>query len=457
MKLAVFRSLRQRSFLLLWLGQTVSRLGDSMHRIALILWVLETTGSGFAMGTVVICQTVPMIVFLLIGGVAVDRFDRLRIMLGSDVVRGGLTLGMAILAFSGHLELWHLYIASALFGFVDAFFQPAYAAFVPTLVTNENLPSANAVTALSAQATRVLGPAIGAIIVAFSGPPLVFLIDGISFMACAVFLLPLMNKTFSQPPPQSVDEDFLGLEMASSGFTDLGAGGLGTVGGGTVTFIQSADLNLDDVGKKDERSTIRKVLDEAREGFKVVIAEPWLWVAIVVMAFINCLDVSAYILAMPYLLKESLHLDIAYFGMLQSIGAVGMVLASLWLGNRSKLRRRGLMFYGAAFVIALCTLAFAAPITIVGICVAVVLRAMASVFIDLVFVNSVQEMVAPEKLGRVYSIESFGSTLLMPLGFAGIGWATDHFTPESIFAAVGASGILIAALALRHPRIRTID
>src|SRR5215216_6072299 len=94
----VLRSLRHRPFALLWSGQTISRLGDSLYRIALAWWVLEKTGSATAMGTVLICSFAPMLLFLLLGGVAVDRFPRVRVMLASDLLRGLVALTMALLA-----------------------------------------------------------------------------------------------------------------------------------------------------------------------------------------------------------------------------------------------------------------------------------------------------------------------------------------------------------------------
>src|SRR5262245_2068620 len=86
--IVLFLSLKHRSFALLWSGQTISRLGDSLYRVALAWWVLEKTGSATAMGTVLICSMTPMLIFLLLGGVAVDRLPRLRLMIGSDVLRG---------------------------------------------------------------------------------------------------------------------------------------------------------------------------------------------------------------------------------------------------------------------------------------------------------------------------------------------------------------------------------
>ena len=131
------RALGHRPFALLWSGQTISRLGDNFYRIALVWWVLEKTGSAAVMGTVLICSTVPMLLFSLVGGVMVDRWPRLPLMLGSDAMRGIAVGLMAWLAFADRLELWHIYVISVIFGFVDAFFLPAYRASIPDLLPAE--------------------------------------------------------------------------------------------------------------------------------------------------------------------------------------------------------------------------------------------------------------------------------------------------------------------------------
>src|SRR6266508_804544 len=167
----LFQSLKHRWFALLWSGQTISRLGDSLYRVALAWWVLEKTGSATAMGTVLICSMTPMLIFLLLGGVAVDRLPRLRLMIGSDLLRGIVAGAVAALAFAQLLEVWHIYVASVIFGFVDAFFEPAYVAAVPEIAPREALPSANSLTGLSRQVTGIFGPTLGAAIVALGGTP----------------------------------------------------------------------------------------------------------------------------------------------------------------------------------------------------------------------------------------------------------------------------------------------
>ena len=93
-----------RPFALLWSGQTTSRLGNSLYRIALAWWVLEKTGSAAAMGTVLIFSSVPMLIFLLVGGVVTDRFPRLRVMWISDVLSGAVVAIVTLLAATGCLR-----------------------------------------------------------------------------------------------------------------------------------------------------------------------------------------------------------------------------------------------------------------------------------------------------------------------------------------------------------------
>src|SRR5512147_2055710 len=92
----VLSSLKHRPFALLWAGQTTSRLGDSLHRIALAWWILEKTGSATAMGTVLVLTQIPLLLFLLIGAVVVDRFPRIRIMFISDVLSGLIVAFIAV-------------------------------------------------------------------------------------------------------------------------------------------------------------------------------------------------------------------------------------------------------------------------------------------------------------------------------------------------------------------------
>src|SRR3990172_12880535 len=115
--MSLLRSLHHRSFALLWAGQPLSRVGDFVYEIALAWWVLEKTGSAETMGLVLVFSITPSVIFLLIGGVAVDRLPRIMLMLFSDVGCGAAALVLAGLAFIHQLEVWHVLAASLFFGF----------------------------------------------------------------------------------------------------------------------------------------------------------------------------------------------------------------------------------------------------------------------------------------------------------------------------------------------------
>jgi hypothetical protein len=128
--MALLKSLSHRPFALLWTGQTLSRLGDSLCQAALAWWVVQTTNSAVAMSGVFISAFIPTILLTLVGGVTADRFSRVRVMLMSDLLRGLLMTILVVLAWAGRLQVWHVYVISALFSTVNAFFGPAYGALV---------------------------------------------------------------------------------------------------------------------------------------------------------------------------------------------------------------------------------------------------------------------------------------------------------------------------------------
>jgi DHA3 family tetracycline resistance protein-like MFS transporter len=160
-----------------------------------------------------------MLLVLLLGGVVGDRFARVRVMVASDLVRGVLVCGLAVLALAHRLVLWHVYGASLLFGFVDAFFEPAYRAVLPQLAPATALPSANALTSLSTQLGCIVGPALGAALVATGGTAAAFARDGLSFFVSAAYLVPLVGM----PAPER------GAGGAASVLRDV-RDALGTVG-----------------------------------------------------------------------------------------------------------------------------------------------------------------------------------------------------------------------------------
>ena len=213
------RSLGHRPFAVLWSGQTISRLGDALYRLALGWWVLGKTGSAAAMGSVYIVSFAPMLVFLLIGGVVADRLPRLRVMFWADLARGIITLLLTMLAFGGALEVWHVLIASTAFGLAEAFFEPAFVASIPSLTPGELLPSANAMESLSRQLQAIVGPTLGALIVAAGGIRFAFALNALSFFigaACALAIMPVEPQVVPVSPDAGQTGTHLSLGSALS-------------------------------------------------------------------------------------------------------------------------------------------------------------------------------------------------------------------------------------------------
>ena len=403
------RSLTNRSFTLLWAGQTFSRVGDFMYQIALAWWVLEKTGSAGAMATVLIFSFAPTILFLLIGGVTVDRFPRLQVMLASDLLRGAIVMFVAALAFLDQLELWQVYILSLLFGLVDAFFQPAFAAAVPEIVAEEHLPSANSLTSMSIQAGRIAGPPLGALLVSLGGTPFALAINGLTFFIAAAFLLPLLHR--HNP--------------------------------GAFHSREEADGN--------------SFMADLREGIGIVSSSPWLWISIAVFAISNVALGAPYSVTLPFLVQDHLGAKVGTLGLLYAFFAAGYILGGIWLGRKARIRRRGPLVYGGLAVAGIMLFAFGLPVPIAFLLLAALINGAALEAGSLAWINSLQELVPQDKLGRVSSMDSLGSFALVPIGYGIAGWATECLGPSLIFLLGGGVTAVLALLVLQHPAIRAMD
>ena len=156
-------ALHERQFRLLFTGQTISLLGDGIVGVALSFAVLDLTGSVSDLGYVFAARTIPLVVFLLVGGVFADRLPRRAVMLVADAVRFVSQGVMAALLIAGHAQLWHLVVTQAVAGAASAFFNPAATGLTPDTVSRARLQQANALRGLSASATQIVGPALSGV------------------------------------------------------------------------------------------------------------------------------------------------------------------------------------------------------------------------------------------------------------------------------------------------------
>lgn len=414
------RALSHRPFALLWTGQTVSRLGDNLHRIALAWWVLEKTGSAAAMATVLVLTQVPMLIFLLIGGIVVDRFPRIRIMFLADVISGAIVTFIAVFSWFNLLEIWHIYVASLLFGFMGAFFFPAYQSVIPQITPPDMLTSANSLNGLSQRMMGVIGPILGAFLVAVGGTTLAFGIDALSFFISALCVYPILRA---------------GLYESS----------------------RAEKTSETESRPKTVREAIKQGLADLREGWDAIISVPWIWITIVIFGFLNIMESSPRAVSMPFLISDDLGADVAVMGWFGSAFSVGYILSALILGQFKRLRRRGLLGYLPILVNGLILLMFGLKFPIPALVFGMFVYGFSMNVFGLIWNNTLQEMVSNEKLGRVYSIDALGSFILLPIGFALAGWGTDLVGAPTVFLIGGVGTILMILIGLSHPAIRNLD
>src|SRR5881398_3676272 len=136
-------ALAETQFRRYFIGQATSYLGDGLLPVAISFAVLDLTGSASDLGLVLAVRMVPVVLLLLVGGVWADRLPRHLVMLGSDVVRGGVQALLAVLLLTGSAQLWHLLVLQALYGAAEAFWRPASSGVMPSIVSPGRLQQAN--------------------------------------------------------------------------------------------------------------------------------------------------------------------------------------------------------------------------------------------------------------------------------------------------------------------------
>ena len=182
-------ALRERPFRLLFLGQAVSLLGDGMVGVALAFAVLELTGSATDLGIVLAARTVPLVAFLLVGGVWADRLPRRALMVTTDLIRFAAHGAMAALLIAGDPGIWLLAVLAAIAGAASAFFNPAISGIMPAVVSTERLQQANALRGLTEGVGRIAGPALAGVLVVGIGPGWALAVDAATFGISAAFLV----------------------------------------------------------------------------------------------------------------------------------------------------------------------------------------------------------------------------------------------------------------------------
>jgi MFS family permease len=183
-----FQSLRVRNYRLYFTAQLISNSGTWMDRVAQAWLVLHLTGSGFDLGIVTGLQFLPMLLLGPWGGLVADRVNKRRLLFFTQAAGGLIALALGILVESHAIRLWQVFLLAFLLGVTNLFDNPARQTFVFEMVGKDDLPNAVSLNSVVMNASRVVGPAVGGVVITVVGLGVCFLANAASFVAVLVAL-----------------------------------------------------------------------------------------------------------------------------------------------------------------------------------------------------------------------------------------------------------------------------
>jgi predicted MFS family arabinose efflux permease len=390
------RVLREREFRLLWLGQSASTVGDRLVFVALALYVTEI-GTPTDVGIVLAAHAIPFVAFLLLGGIWADRLPRHLVMVATDVIRAVMHALLAVLIFTGSVEIWHIVVIEAVFGAAEAFFRPAYTGLMPQTVPEELVQDASAATALVNTVAEFAGPALATALVLGIGAGWAFALDAATFVLSAAFLIQVKPRRR---------------------------------------------------GEVTEQGTM---LAELRAGWNEFRARPWVWGTVAIFCFMLIFAFGPYVVLGPTV-AEDVYGSRGFYGVLAAaMGAgtiAGAVIAFRWRPQRPLLAAFTLNLPWPA-VIAL--FAVGAPR---GLLIAAFVLAGAGLSLfDVWWQTALAQRIPPHALSRVSSYDWMGSLALLPLGYLLAGPIGVAIGPAEVLIVGGAVGVAISALGFAIPDV----
>lgn len=174
-----------KNYILLLQGQLVSTIGDSLYSIALAFFVLKLTGSTALVGMIMGIVTIPRIILGPFAGTIVDRYNRKMLIVWADFIRGISIVAVSFLAYNDMLKVWMLMAVAVIDGVCATFFNPAMETVMPMVVPEDKLVKANSIFGMGQSAADIIGQTAGGALYKLLGAPMIFLINGISYIFSA--------------------------------------------------------------------------------------------------------------------------------------------------------------------------------------------------------------------------------------------------------------------------------
>jgi MFS family permease len=392
-----FESLHIRNFRLFFVGQLISQCGTWMQTIALGWLVLHLShNSGFAIGLAIALQFVPTLLFGVWGGVIADRFDKRSVLFVTQAAMAAVAVLLAVVDLTNIVQLWMLYTIVFVFGLALAVDNPTRQSFVPELVPPQDLPNAVGLSSAIFQVARILGPALGGVLIVAVGTGVCFALNAVSFVFIVAALLMMRTSELHREAP-------LGREKG-----------------------------------------------QVREGLRYVWHTPELRSTLLLTLIVGTFAINSPVV-LPLLAKITFGGNAEVYSWMTIAMGTGAVFGALFVANKAYARGTLLFATGMAFGVSMCVASFAPSL---GLFIALLLVVGAGQISFLATCNSLLQLRSdPVMRGRVmavYTITLLGST---PIGGPLIGWVSEAFGPRWGFA-LGGIATIVGVLAFGTAFVR---
>ena len=387
-------SLRNYNFRLFWFGQLISLIGTWMQAVGQAWLVLKLSNSPLALGTVAALQFLPVTILTLFAGVIVDRLPKRRMLLVTQSTAMAQAFVLAVLVSTNQVQLWHVYVLAAVLGLVNAFDNPTRQSFVIEMVGREDVVNAVALNSTLFNTARIVGPAVGGVLIATIGLSECFYVNAFSFIAVLIGLLLMRESQLHAPRhrPQG------------------------------------------------------HILRQLGEGLQYAARTPAVLVIVILMGTLGTFGYN-FNTVLPLLAKNALGVDAAGYGALVSAMGVGSLVAALVLANSGRVTTRRLFLGAAGFSLLLGAVAASRwyPLSL-----AILLPLGFASILFTTGANTTLQLEVPDTLrGRVmslYTLLFLGST---PIGGLVTGFLAEQFGIQwtlAAEAAICAAGVVAAAI-----------
>ncbi|MFI0772131.1 MFS transporter [Streptomyces melanosporofaciens] len=389
-----------RNYTLLTTAAVVTGLGNAGALIAAAFAVLEAGGDGGDVGLVAAARTLPLVVFLLIGGALADRLPRHRVMVAANSLNCLSQALFAVLVLSGEARLWQMAVLSALGGTGQAFFSPAAEGMLLSSVTGEQAARAFALFRMGMNGAQIGGAAVGGALIAVVGPGWMLAVDAAAFAIAAALRALLDVSAVARRKP----------------------------GGG--------------------------MLRDLREGWHEVISRPWLWSIIVQFAVVNAVVGAAESVFGPLVAEEHLGGARPWGFALAAFGA-GTILGGLLM---MRWRPRRLLLAGSLSILplALPSAALAVPVAIPALVVVMFLVGLSVEVFGVSWMTALHQEISEDKLSRVSAYDWFGSVAMVPVATALAGPAEETFGRSASLWGCSALILALTLAVLAVPDVRRL-